>query len=401
MTNYLSHIAWLDDQLESMTELVTRWAHVNSGSRNLPGLDTMLALLDESFAVLQGEREIASFEPVDLVTPEGDFVREPLGKALRIRKRPHAAKQVFLGIHYDTVYPPTHPFQHCDRLDADTLRGPGVADAKGGLAIMLKALEALEQSPWAENLGWEVLINPDEELGSAGSGSLFTEIAKNKVLGLVFEPSFPDGTFVASRKGTGNFAAEFHGRAAHAGRDITSGRNAINTMAEFILSLNAAVNAEPGVIVNVANVRGGGPINVVPDMARCGFNIRVESVSDRDRAEAIIAEVTARIDEHDGLSAQIHGRMMRPPKPLDSQTLHWFEMLAQCGAELGIPVTWKPSGGASDGNILAAAGLPTIDSLGVRGGNLHSSDEYLIVPSLVERAKLTALMLVKIASGAF
>jgi glutamate carboxypeptidase len=383
-----------------MTELVTQWANVNSGSRNIAGLDTMLGILDEAFRVLGGTREIVAFEPVDLVTAEGDFVREHLGKALRIRKRPEAAKQVFLGIHYDTVFPPSHPFQQCERLDDVTLRGPGVADAKGGLVIMLKALEALEQSPWAEDLGWDVLINPDEELGSAGSGSLLADMAKHKILGLIFEPSFPDGTFVASRKGTGNFAAEFHGRAAHAGRNITGGRNAINAMAEFILALNAEVAQEPGIIANVASVRGGGPINVVPDLARCGFNIRVESMKDRTRAESIIAAVTAQINEHDGLSAQIFGRMMRPPKPLDAQTLHWFETLSQCGKELGIPIAWKPSGGASDGNILAAAGLPTIDSLGAKGNNLHSSDEYLIVPSLTERAKLTALMLMKVASGA-
>jgi glutamate carboxypeptidase len=400
MKDYLKYLKWLDDQQEPMADLVTRWAHVNSGSRNIEGLAIMLGHLDEAFAVLGGQREFIAFEPVDLVTPAGDFVREPLGKALRVRKRPAAAKQVFLGIHYDTVYPPDHEFQHCERLDEDRLRGPGVADAKGGLAIMLKALEAFEQCPWAENLGWDVLINPDEELGSAGSAAILAEMAKGKLLGLIFEPSFPDGTFVSSRKGTGNFAAEFHGRAAHAGRDVSSGRNAIDAMAEFILALNAEVAAEPGIIVNVANVKGGGPINVVPDQAFCGFNIRVESLSDRERAESIIAEVTAKIDDREGFSVHIHGRMMRPPKPLDPKTLYWLEILAACGAELGMPVAWKPSGGASDGNILAAAGLPTIDSLGVRGDNLHSSDEYLIVPSLTERAKLTALMLMKLASGA-
>ena len=171
-------------------------------------------------------------------------------------------------------------------------------------------------------------------------------------------------------------------------------------MAEFIIGLNAEVAGEPGIIVNVANVRGGGPINVVPDLASCGFNVRVETAADRDRAESIIAAMAARINERDGLSVHIHGRMMRPPKPLDEKTLHLLESLATCGSELGTRIRWKPSGGASDGNILAAAGLPTIDSLGVRGDNLHSTDEYLIVQSLTERAKLTALLLMKIASGA-
>ncbi len=399
MTSYLDSIQWLDDQQEPMVDLLTSWSNVNSGTRNIPGLETMRGLLEEAFRVLDGEQQIVALEPKDVVNPEGRFVREPLGKVLRIRKRPSADKQVFLGIHYDTVYGVDHPFQLCERLDEGRLRGPGVADAKGGLAIMLKALEAFEKSPFAEDLGWEVLINPDEEVGSPGSGELFAEAARNKHVGLVFEPSFPDGTFVGSRKGSGNFSTVFHGKAAHAGREASLGRNAIHAMAEFIVRLNAGLAGESGVIVNVANVRGGGPLNIVPDLALCGFNVRVETPRDRDSVESVMNALTAQIDARDGLSIQVHGRMMRLPKPLDQKTLHLFECLKQCGTELGVAVTWMPSGGASDGNILAAAGLPTIDSLGARGGNLHSADEYMWVQSLTERAKLTALMLMKLASG--
>ena len=183
MKDYIKHISWLDDHQESMIELVIRWANVNSGSRNIPGLDRMLGLLEEAFGILGGDREIIAFQPVNLVTPDGGFVREPLGKALRISKRPGAAKQILLGIHYDTVYGADHSFQHCERLDENRLVGPGVADAKGGLAIMLKALEAFEKSPWAEHLGWEILLNPDEELGSAGSAGLWAEVAAKKLAG--------------------------------------------------------------------------------------------------------------------------------------------------------------------------------------------------------------------------
>ena len=400
MTSYSEHIQWLDDQQGPMIDLVTGWANVNSGSRNLPGLETMLGLLEEAFRVLHGQQEVVALESKDLVNAAGQFVREPLGRALRIGKRPSAGKQVFLGIHYDTVYGVDHPFQRCEMLDDLRLRGPGVADAKGGLVIMLKALEALEKSPWAANLGWEVLINPDEEVGSPGSAGILAQAARNKLAGLVFEPSFPDGTLVGSRKGSGNFSAVFHGKAAHAGRDVSSGRNAINAMAEFILGLNSRLAGEGGVIVNVANVRGGGPLNIVPDQAFCGFNLRVETSRDRDLVESVIKAMTAQIDEREGLSVQIHGRMMRPPKLLDQKTLHLLECLKQCGRELGIEVKWMPSGGASDGNLLAAAGLPTIDSLGAQGGNLHSAEEYLLVNSLTERAKLTALLLMKLASGA-
>src|SRR3989304_2280040 len=130
----------------------------------------------------------------------GKGIRKPLGNALSIRKRSTAPLRIFLGAHMDTVYPADHPFQKAVRVDQNTLRGPGVADSKGGLVVMLKALEALERSPYAQSVGWEVLINPDEELGSPGSAPLLAQAAKNTHLGLVFEPPLPDGALVGARK---------------------------------------------------------------------------------------------------------------------------------------------------------------------------------------------------------
>ena len=132
----------------------------------------------------------------------------------------------------DTVYAPNHPFKRVEQLDSNLLRGPGVADMKGGLVVMLTALEALEKHSSALNIGWEVLINPDEEIGSIGSESLLIAAAKRNTLGLIFEPSFADGTLVSSRKGSGNFSVSARGRSAHAGRDFFQGR--WNLLIEYI-----------------------------------------------------------------------------------------------------------------------------------------------------------------------
>jgi glutamate carboxypeptidase len=399
MHQYAPYINWLEQQHETMVDLVCRWAEVNSGSRNLTGLERMLALVAEASKALGGSRELIELPPTEVVSAEGVLVLQPLGRVLRIRKRPHSKVRLFLGIHYDTVYPADHEFQLCRRIDTTRLQGPGVADAKGGLVVMLKALEAFERSPWAENLGWEVLVNPDEEVGSSGSAGLLAEAAQNNHVGLVFEPSFPDGTLVCSRKGTGNFSMEFQGRAAHAGRNPQDGRNAVNALADFIVHLNAAFAGDAGILVNVANVKGGGPLNVVPDLASCGFNVRVDTAADRERLQANMERLLENVRVLDGISVKMHGHMTRPPKPLDERTEGLLQFLAQCGSELGIDVRWAPSGGASDGNLLAAAGLPTVDSLGVKGGNLHSAEEFCLMDSLVERAKLTALFLMKLGAG--
>ena len=163
------------------------------------------------------------------------------------------------------------------RLDDNRIQGPGVTDAKGGLLVMLKALEAFERSPWANELGWEALINPDEEIGSPGSKLLLEKAARTNDIGLVFEPSLSDGNLVGSRRGSGNFVVMVKGRAAHAGREPHIGRNAINALAEFVVQLNSLPPGALGLTLNVGYIEGGGPVNVVPDRAICKFNVRVSN----------------------------------------------------------------------------------------------------------------------------
>lgn len=382
-----------------MRHLLASWVDVGSGSRNIPGLDTMLAHLVGAFGILEGDMTIVPLQPQELLQPDGSLTSVPLGKALSVRKRPGASLRVLLNIHYDTVYDSDHPFQKHDFLDENTMRGPGIADAKGGLVILLKSLETLEHSPWAENLGWEVLLGPDEEVGSPGSTPLLIQAAERNHLGLIFEPSRSDGTLVNSRKGSGVYSVLARGKAAHAGRNPQEGRNAVDALAYLIVELHGLLGHREGVVLNVAHVFGGGPANVVPDTAFCRFNVRTETPDDQQQVDADLVVAAETISRERGVSLELHRDSLRPPKPLDNRTVELMSLIADCGEELGIPIQWGPSGGASDGNILGAAGLPTLDSLGVRGGNLHSNEEYALLDSLVERAKLTALFLMKLASG--
>jgi glutamate carboxypeptidase len=296
----------------------------------------------------------------------------------------------------DTVYPSDHAFQAARWLDDHTLNGPGVADMKGGLAVMLAALKALEASELAPRVGYEVVINSDEEVGSPGSSALIAECAQGKRAALTYEPSaLPDGTLAGSRPGSGNFSFLIRGRSAHAGRNPEDGRNAIVAASE--LALRLAMSKTPGLSINPARIDGGSANNVVPDIAILRVNMRPRTGDDQEIAQRLIAkaaEETAR--EHD-VYIEAHGGFARPPKPMTGETELLFQIVRKAGADLGQEIGWSPSGGVCDGNNIAACGIPVVDTMGVRGGKIHSEEEYLIVDSLQERAALSALTIARLA----
>ena len=395
MRDCLEHIRHARDAMVAHT---IRWASINSGSHNLPGLERMIHQLSEDFSCLGGMQQHVHLPPYNVIDEKGKPQQRMLGAALSIRKRPEAPLQIFLGGHMDTVFAADHPFQQVNKL-SDRLHGPGVADLKGGLAVMLTALQAFEQTPYASAIGWEILINPDEEIGSPGSDVLFKDIAARNHLGLIYEPALPDGTLAGARKGSGNFSLVVHGRAAHAGRAIDEGRNAIIMAAELVLELKALHGFLPGVTINPARIDGGAPNNIVPDIAVVRFNIRTEDHAQQQQILQRLEEIAHACNRKQGFHVELHGGFGRPAKALSQANQQLFEHLRQCGNILGIPIEWKATGGCCDGNNLAAYGLANVDSLGVRGGEIHSDKEYALMDSFVERASLTALFLTQLARG--
>lgn len=399
-TQYAPWLEWLDSQHEEMLARTLELAGINSGSLNAEGVNRVRETLQRYCEALGGEAEVLPVAPYRLIDEQGQARHFPLGDALRIRKRPEAPLQVFLCGHMDTVFAVDHSFQQVRWLDDNTLNGPGVADLKGGLMVMLKALEALERSPFAEQIGWEILFNPDEEIGSPGSAALIAEAATRCDLGLIYEPCMPDGTLAGARKGSGNFSVVVRGRAAHAGREHHLGRNAVRALCDYVSALDDLNGRREGVTINPGFIRGGGAVNVVPDNAMARFNIRLERAEDEAWCLAQLDRIGAGINTREGLSLELHGGFGRKPKQLTEANLALFELARDCGAQLGMALDWKPTGGCCDGNNLAAAGVPNIDTLGVQGGKIHSSDEFMLVSSFTERAKLSALILMQLANGA-
>ena len=393
-------LAWIDRQQGRMLEMVRAWAGISSWSLDPAGLAAMHRALGDAFAVLGPVERVPGGSRV-AIGDDGREVTTPLGDAIRVRggAGPVGCPRVLLGIHMDTVYPPVAEPPRVELAGyGAVLRGPGVTDAKGGLAVMLVALEAISSFGIADQLRWEVFVNADEELGSPGSAPLLAEAAARNDVGLLFEPALDEaGTLAGARKGSGNFTVVIRGRAAHAGRHFAHGRNAVAAAARLATACHTLNDSGRGVTVNVAALHGGEGFNVVPDLAILRVNVRVAMEADTAWAKQQLTELVAEVGRCDGLSATLHGQFHCPPKPLDGVTQSLLERVVACGRTLGLTLEARPTGGVCDGNKLAAAGLPTIDTLGVRGGGIHSPDEYLVVASLAERAKLTALVLADLA----
>ena len=383
---------------EPMLDQVLAWSAINSGSRNLSGLAAMAGLLSDAFAELPGTLDLHEPARVEAVDAAGKTIEIQHGRNLRLKVRPDAPLQLLFTGHMDTVFGADHPFQETRWLDDGVINGPGTADMKGGVAVMLAALKAVEATDAAGRIGYDVVINSDEEVGSLGSADLIAEAARGKRAALTYEPSaLPDGTLAGARPGSGNFAITIRGRSAHAGRNPDDGRNAVLAAADLALRFEAMRRA--GLTVNPGKIDGGSPSNEVPDLAILRVNLRPATPELEAEANEMIAAAVAAVSAEREVSIHLHGGFARPPKPMTPDMEALFGLVCRAGADLGQAIGWQATGGVCDGNNIAACGVPVVDTMGVRGGKIHSMEEFLIVESLSERAALSALTILRLAGG--
>lgn len=389
---------------ERLVNILQIWSAINSHSSNLTGLEKMLLTLDTAFTPLKGKSVRIKLPESQTFDVKGNRVSRRVGEALQIKMRPEAPFQILLAGHMDTVFDPQNLFQTATSTTEGRLQGPGVADMKGGILIMLTALTLFERLSFANNIGWQVLLTPDEEIGSQSSEALYREAAKQANIGLIFEPAFPDGNLVSARKGSANFLVVAKGRAAHAGRDFHLGRNAIVAMSHFIVLAHELNSRYHGATLNIGKIEGGEAANIVPELASCQINIRANSSLELDQISEELQHLVKKAilafpHAENGITLTAYPLSRREPKPFDQASQSLFENVKQCGEALALDINWRESGGVCDGNILSEEGLPTVDTLGAVGGNLHTSNEYIETKSLKERAQLTTLLLSLYALG--
>lgn len=391
-------LEWIDSRKESLLDTLMQLSAINSGTGNLSGLHDTQNALHSLFSPLADEIELDDSVTVERTDHLGITADQHYGKIISFRKRRAAPFQVLLCGHMDTVFPKNHSFQSPEKIDDRILKGPGVADMKGGILVMLTALEAFESNRGNDAIGWKVVLSSDEETGSLGSSDVLENAATKAHVGMIYEPALADGTLAGARKGSGNFTLVARGKSAHAGREFSKGRNAIVALSKFINQIVTLSNLEQDITVNVARITGGTAVNVVPDLAVCQFNVRCpepqQLLDIQHKLGAIVAAQNARDDVRFTLS----GGFTRPPKTISPGTQLLMEWTRECGDSLNTAVRFRDTGGCCDGNNLAAAGLPNIDTLGVCGANIHTDQEYMLIDSLTQRAKLSYKLLKKMAS---
>jgi glutamate carboxypeptidase len=291
--------------------------------------------------------------------------------------------------HLDTVFDPGTAADRPFAIRDGIATGPGVTDMKSGLLAGLYAIAALRATGGIP-LGRLVFIaNPDEEIGSPVSRPHILRLAAEADACLVLECARANGDIVSSRKGNVGLVITVNGRAAHAGVEPEKGRSAILEAARIVTELHALNGRRPGVTVNVGVVRGGSRPNVVAE--RCELEVDLRAVTRDTLVEAEVAiraaaeprtvpDVTVTVDE-----AGRHWPMEKLERS-DHLVAHAVEL----AAALGFPLRDAATGGASDANTTAGAGVPTIDGLGPIGGLDHAPGEYLEVGSIVPRTALLA-----------
>lgn len=374
---------WVDARRDEMLAFLKRVVEIESPSEEKGGVDAVGAVFQEAY------RAMGCAIRLERQTQYGDHV---------IAETPaQRGPRVLLVGHMDTVYPvgtiAARPFTVRD----GRAMGPAVMDMKGGLVVMLFALRALAETGGLGSA--RVVLNSDEEPGSPTSRDGWPGRAAGVHWAFVLEPGKEDGSLVSRRKGVGIFRLTVTGRAAHAGAEPEKGANAILSMAHLAIAATAIARPEQGTTVNVGTLRGGTHPYVVAERAEAGIDVRVPSAAEAERVVRELQALASRTAVP-GTSTRLEGLFHRPAMEEVAGTDALKTLVAACGEEVGLRVRYVTSGGASDGNNIAAAGVPTLDGMGPAGAGAHSETEWMDVESFYQKTKLLALVLRRLWSGA-
>ena len=283
--------------------------------------------------------------------------------------------------HMDTVFPEGEAAKRPFALHDNRAWGPGVCDMKGGLLVALHALETLKSSGELENMSICVLFNGDEETGSTQSRPLILETAKECRHVLVFEPCRPDYHLVSQRKGGGWFHVEVTGKEAHAGADPHKGVNAVVELAHLVPLIQNLNNENTGTSAQVTVFHGGDKVNIIPSLATASVDVRILDPEEKPRVESFFACLHQKRLSKDA-QVRVTGAIDRPPMAATEKSRTCLELITNQAKALGIDMKAITTGGCSDGNFTAAAGVPTIDGMGLVGANSHRPDEYVELASI-------------------
>ena len=362
------HHDWLVETIETL-------ARIESPSGDADALDRCGEAI--------GAHLRAAGATIDRLPPStGAHLRATIGGGTR---------QVLLLGHFDTVWPMGTLADMPVQIKDGRLHGPGTFDMKAGLAIAI--LAGRIAGPHLRNLRLRYLFTTDEEVGSHTSRALIEAEARASAAVLVFEPALPGGVLKTARKGVGTFRLDLEGVSAHAGVAPQAGASAITELARQILAMQALQAPERGTTINAGVVTGGSRSNVIAEHAEAEIDVRVSETAEQARIERAFGALAPQ-DPRVRLAWQ--GGFDRPPLERGPHVQRLFALAREAGQRMGLDVREGATGGASDGNLTAALGVPTLDGLGADGDGAHARHEHVEIASLPDRAALAAALLLAI-----
>jgi glutamate carboxypeptidase len=376
--------------IETLQKLVL----IESGSANLPGLAKVADYAQSRLTALGAQTERIKASDSERVMVKGVFKGKGRLKAM-------------LMAHMDTVYPDGILASQPYKLDGNRLYGPGIADDKGGIAVILHALGVLKSLGWSDYATVTVLFNPDEEIGSGGSGALIQALAAEHDVVLSYEPTAAksmakvEGVLLAAA-GTATATMEVKGRASHAGAAPDEGRNALIELSHQMLATQDIAKNIPGAQLNWTYAQGGSVRNQIPAQAMATADVRLLKP---DAAEKLQAALVAKTQEsHRVPDTHVHVSLEvgRPPYVAGERGMALAQRARAIYAELdGRPLFFHPvTGGGTDAGFASGSGKAAVlESLGLAGWGFHAKDEYIEIDSIVPRLYLTSRLLQELAKA--
>lgn len=379
--------AAVDARRDAMLEFLEQVVNMDS-----PSEDKDLA--DKLGDVLQARAELLGmgFE----VDRQEIYADNRIGRLAPVDAGTSVPRVLMVG-HFDTVYAAGTSAERPFRVDGPLAYGPGAVDMKAGLVMVIFALEALKDVGVAIP-PITLIMNGDEEPGSPKSREAILREAPRHDLALILEPGRPGPAVTLARKGVGIFRMIVSGVEAHAGSEPEKGANAIVETAYKTANLHALNDFSVGTTVNPGVVTGGTRPYVVPGRCELVTDIRVPSLSEKARVLEALDRISREVHVP-GTTTELTGGFHRPPMEPTERTREFAGVLQSVGKAMGYPLDIASSGGASDGNLTASVGVPTIDGMGAQGGRSHSPEEYVEVESLTKKGAVLAGFLAAMADG--
>jgi glutamate carboxypeptidase len=295
---------------------------------------------------------------------------------------------VALG-HYDTVFDAGTLAEWPVRVDGDRISGPGVFDMKGGLVQMVWAMRVLDALELPRPT-MRLVINGDEEIGSPFSRPVIEDAVADVTAVFVFEGSASGGAVKTARKGVGLFDIEVTGVESHAGLDPLAGASAVGEIAEIVTALHDAADLDAGTSINVGVLSGGRRRNVVAGSATGGIDVRVSTLEEQNRVDGLLASLRPRDPR---ATVLVRGGWNRPVMTRTADVARLYALARTVAAGLEVDLPEASVGGASDGNFVAALGIPVLDGLGAVGEGAHARHEAISINGMVERTAVAAGLL--------